>query len=161
MIGMSNPTSYVTRGSWSSSAGPSFGRQVIHVPPAGFHLFAFLDYAVISPSFQVLARSMTAIHDLPWHAHLGLEITLSREAKVFQCQELALPRPFDQPTIENKKPDQSSKRSRRKAAFLNRISKSQERRAAGPTAEEEGDDKALLRSLPKENQDRIWHIIDS
>ena len=50
-----------------------------------------MDYAVISPSFQVLARSMTAIHDLPWHAHLGLEITLTREAKVFQCQELASP----------------------------------------------------------------------
>ena len=73
---------------------------MIHVPHAGFHPFAFFDYAVISPFFQVLARSMTAMHDLPWHAHLGLEITLSREANVFQCEELALPRPFDQPIIE-------------------------------------------------------------
>ena len=135
---------------------PSDTRFTCGLPPV-----RLLDYAVISPSFQVLARSMTAIHDLPWHAHLGLEITLTREAKVFQCQELALPRPFDQPAAVKTKPDQSSKRSRRKAAFLNRVSKSQERRAAGPSAEEEGDGSALFRSLPEDTRDRIWHTIHS
>ena len=48
---------------------PSDTRSTCGLPP-----FRLLDYAVISPSFQVLARSMTALHDLPWHAHLGLEI---------------------------------------------------------------------------------------
>ena len=80
---------------------------------------------------------------------------------MFQCQELALPRPFDQPAAEKMKPDQSSKRSRRKAAFLNRVSKSQERRAAGSSADEEGDGLALLRSLPEDTRDRIWHTIHS
>ena len=135
---------------------PSDTRSTCGLPP-----FRLLDYAVISPSFQVLARSMTAIHDLPWHAHLVLEITLTREAKVFRCQELALPRPFDQPAAVKTKPDQSSKRSRRKAAFLNLVSKSQERRAAGPSAQEEGDGSALLRSLPEDTRDRIWHTIHS
>ena len=105
---------------------------------------------------------MTAFHDLLWHAHLGLEITLSREAKTFQCQELALPRPFVQPMAESKKPDPSSKRAKRKAAFQNRISKSEERRAAGPTADEDQDPNELLfRTLPNEARDHIWHTFHS
>ena len=124
--------------------------------------FRLLDNAVISPSFQVLARSMTASHDLPWHTHLGLEITLSREAKTFQCQDLALPRPFVQPVAENKKEDPSSKRAKRKAAFQNRFSKSQERRAAGPTADEDQDlNEPWLRSLRNEARDHIWHTFHS
>ena len=50
---------------------PSDTRSTCTTPP-----FRLLDYAVISPSFQVLAGSMTAVHDLPQHAHLRLEITL-------------------------------------------------------------------------------------
>ena len=124
--------------------------------------FRLLDHVVISPSFQVLARSMTVTHDLPWHAHLGLEITLSREAKTFQCQELALPRPFVQLMAENRKPDPSSKRAKRKAAFQNRISKSEEQRAAGPTADEDQDpNEPLFRTKPNEARDRIWHTFHS
>ena len=124
--------------------------------------FRLLDYAVISPSFQVLARSMTAIHDLPWHAHLGLEITLSHEAKTFQCQELPVPRRFVQAMAENKKSDLSSKRAKRKAAFQHRFSKWQERPAAGPTADEDQDpSEPLLCSLPNEARDDIWHTFHS
>ena len=68
---------------------PSGTRSTCGLPP-----FRLLDYAVISPSFQVLARSMTAIHDLPWHAHLGLEITLTREAKVFSVSRAGTPAAF-------------------------------------------------------------------
>ena len=103
---------------WALIWTPSDTRSTCTLSP-----FRLLDYAVISLSFQVLSRSMTAAHDVPWHTHLGLEITLSREAKTFQCQELALPRPFVQPMAENKKADPSSKRAKRKAAFQNRFSK--------------------------------------
>ena len=78
--------------------------------------FRLLDYAVISPSFQVLSRSMT-----PWHTHLGLEITLSREAKTFQCQELALPRPFVQPMAENKKAGWRGRPDRRRRSGPQRV----------------------------------------
>ena len=118
---------YVTRVSWSSSVGPSFGRQVIHVPHAGFHLFAFW----IVRSSRLPSRSWHVPRSTLARTSGARDHSFTRGKGFSVSRELAFPRPFDQPAIENKKPDQSSKRSRRKAAFLNRVSKSQERRAAG------------------------------
>ena len=82
---MSSPTSYFLEKLGGALIWtPSDTRSTCTLSP-----FRLLDHAVISPSFQVPARSMTATHDLPWHTHLALEITLSREAKTVQCQELA------------------------------------------------------------------------
>ena len=103
--------------------------------------FRLLDYAVISPSFQVLARSMTAIHDLPWHASWGSRSRYHARqrpfnAKSWHCRDHSCNRwprkrsPTRQANVPNTRPPSRTASPSRRSG----VRQARRRRPGGPRA---------------------------
>ena len=81
-----------------------------------------LDFAVIAKGTEVFFPDLHAVDDGIWLSHFGLDLAINADPLVSVRWSLQLAAPFPHPAAEKRRPDPSSKTSRRKADALSQRS---------------------------------------